>query len=166
MYTIQKRGFLNVNKNHIVYEVFFTEKKFGDVSIEYYILTPVFNNRSTFFVPTKNETLVSRMRPILTNREILDLINECGECTDWIENDFERKEYFKSVVSEGEIKSVIAMLKSLIHHREAIAPCGKKLHKYDEIAFKECQKIIYEELAMDMDLSKDDVIDLICGKTK
>lgn len=141
-----------------------TEKQFGDVSIEYYILTPVFNNRSTFFVPTKNETLVSRMRPILTNREILDLINECGECTDWIENDFERKEYFKSVVSEGEIKSVIAMLKSLIHHREVIAPCGKKLHKYDEIAFKECQKIIYEELAMDMDLSKDDVIDLICGK--
>ena len=51
-----------------------TEKQFGDVSIEYYILTPVFNNRSTFFVPTKNETLVSRMRPILTNREILDLI--------------------------------------------------------------------------------------------
>ena len=30
-----------------------TEKKFGDDSIEYYILTPVFNNRSTFFVPTK-----------------------------------------------------------------------------------------------------------------
>ena len=143
-----------------------TEKCFGDSAIEYYILTPVFNERSTFFVPTKNETLVSRMKPILTNGEIMELISSTDETDEWVENDIERKELFKSIISSGEIKSVISILKSIIHHKEMLDSVGKKLHKADEMVLKESQKILYEELAMEMELSKDEVIDIICSKIK
>ncbi len=143
-----------------------TEKCFGDSAIEYYILTPVFNERSTFFVPTKNETLVSRMKPILTNGEIMELISSTDETDEWVENDIERKELFKSIISSGEIKSVISILKSIIHHKEMLDSVGKKLHKADETVLKESQKILYEELAMEMELSKDEVIDIICSKIK
>lgn len=143
-----------------------TEKSFGDTAIEYYILTPVFNERSTFFVPTKNETLVSRMKPILTNGEIMELINNTDESDGWIENDIERKEVFRSIISSGEIKSVISIFKSIIHHKEMLDTAGKRLHKADEMVLKESQKILYEELAMEMELSKDDVVNIVCSKIK
>lgn len=141
-----------------------TEKKFGDTAIEYYVLTPVFSSSSTFFVPTKNETLTSKMHPILTSGEIMSIIETTGEMDEWIENDTQRKEAFKSIVSGGEIRDIVSMLKSIVRHKSEIEGSGKKLHKADETAYKEAQKILYEEFAMVMDLSKDEVIDIICGK--
>lgn len=143
-----------------------TEKTFGDTAIEYYILTPVFNNRSTFFVPTANSALTAKMHPLLTNSEVMDIIETTEELGSWIESDIERKEYFKEIISGGNIKKIASMLKSLLRHKDEMESIGKKLHKPDEMVFKEAQKILYEEFAMVMDLSKDDVIGILCGKDK
>ena len=94
----------------------------------------------------------------------MDIIETTGEPREWIENDSERKEAFKSIISGGEIRNIVSMLKSIVRHKGEIEGSGKKLHKADETAYKEAQKILYEEFAMVMDLSKDEVIDIICGK--
>lgn len=141
-----------------------TEKKFGDTAIEYYVLTPVFSNRSTFFVPTQNEKLTSRLHPILTNAEIMNIIETTDELSQWIDNDSDRKDAFRAIVAGGEVRDIVSMLKSIIRHKAEVESVGKKLHKADEIAYKEAQKILYEEFAMVMDVSKDEVIDIICGK--
>ncbi|MBQ4526480.1 MAG: CarD family transcriptional regulator [Clostridia bacterium] len=133
-----------------------TIKNFGDTSIEYYVLEPVFNNRSTFFVPSKNEKLTSRMHTLLKYDELTEIIKNSADNT-WIENDAQRKEIFKSILSEGEISAIISMFKTIMNHKIDIENSGKKLHKPDESAYKEAQKIIYEQFAMYVDISKDDV---------
>ena len=128
------------------------------------MLTPVFSNRSTFFVPTQNEKLTSRLHPILTNAEIMNIIETTDELSQWIDNDSDRKDAFRAIVAGGEVRDIVSMLKSIIRHKAEVESVGKKLHKADEIAYKEAQKILYEEFAMVMDVSKDEVIDIICGK--
>ncbi len=139
-----------------------TEKTFGDTKIEYYILEPVFNNRSTFFVPTKNETLISKMHPILSDSEITDIINGLGETLDWIDDDNERKDSFREIVSGGDIREIASMLKCIMIHKEEVEDLGKRLHKSDEIISKEAQKVLYEEFALVIDgITKDDVMKMI-----
>lgn len=140
-----------------------TEKVFGDTAIEYYILTPVFDNRSTIFVPTKNEKLVSRMHYVLSIDEIKEIINNTDD-TVWIDNDAERSEIFKKIISCGELDSIASVAKAISLHKEEITQKGKKLHKSDEIVYKEAIKILYEEMAMVINVSKDDIIDIICQK--
>lgn len=139
-----------------------TEKTFGDTKIEYFILEPIFNNRSTFFIPTKNETLISKMHPILSDSEIIEIINGASDVFDWIEDDSERKDVFKGIVSGGNIRKIASLLKCIIIHKNEVEKVGKRLHKSDEIISKEAQKVLFEEFAMvKKDITKEDVITMI-----
>ncbi len=140
------------------------EKSFGSSSSLYYILVPIFDKRSTVFVPTDNEHLVSRMKSVLTLEQIGELIN----CTDggiaWIDADSARTEYFKSLMSEGEFSEIFCLARCILTHRDELTKNGRKLHKSDENILKDALKIVYEELAMWTDICKDDVADIICQK--
>ncbi len=141
-----------------------TEKSFGSSTSLYYILVPVFNNRSTVFVPKDNERLVSRMQAILPVDEIKGLIEACDEGIAWIDADSERAEYFKSLISGGEFPKILNMARCILKHRDEIMSNGKKLHKSDENILKDAVRIVYEELAMSVDVLKDDIADIICRK--
>ena len=42
---------------------------------EYFVLKPIYEKSSTIFLPLENDVLMSRMRPILSKDEVLDIIN-------------------------------------------------------------------------------------------
>ncbi len=140
-----------------------TEKSFGDVSVEYYILRPVFDNRSTFFVPTKNQKLVSKMHPILSPSQLSDVINS-SQPEPWIDNDIKRGERFKEITLSGELKAVAGLIKCISLHIEEISQKGKKLHKSDELTYKEAIKLVYEQMAMFFKISKEEIADIVCKK--
>lgn len=140
-----------------------TEREFGTASIEYYVLTPVFDKRSTIFVPTKNEKLVSRMHGVLSLNQISDIIND-NHVDDWIDNDIKRSEMQKEIISSGDFKSLAGLIRCISLYRDEIIQKGKKLHKSDEITYKEAIKLMYEEMALFLDVSKDDIADIICHK--
>ncbi len=138
-----------------------TKKEFGEISATYYVLKPVFSNRSTFFVPAENEKLTSKMHAVLTKEELQSIIDKSG-CLVWQNDDVIRKDEFKDIISAGDIGQIASMFKAIIAHKNEIEALGKKLHKSDETAYKEAQKIIYEEFALSSELSKDDVLDMMC----
>ncbi len=140
-----------------------TEKVFGDTCIEYYILTPVFDDRSTFFVPTKNEKLTSKMHEILPPDQLEKIVNE-ADATGWIENDLERGETFKKIILSGDLREVTSLIKCIFLHNEEITEKGKKLHKSDEVTYKEAIKLLYEQLALFFEVSKENIADIVCQK--
>ena len=141
-----------------------TEKIFGDTAIEYYVLVPVFDKRSTFFVPVKNQKLVGKMHYVLSAEEICKVINCSDEDVEWVENDLKRGELFKEALSCGELKKIASVARCITFHKDEISSKGKKLHKSDEIIYKDALKILYEEMALVTDVSKDDVADIVCHK--
>ena len=53
-----------------------TEKRFNEVSALFYVLKPSFSNSSTFFVPSENEKLTSKMKPVISLEEIQKIIKK------------------------------------------------------------------------------------------
>ncbi len=137
-----------------------TKKEFGEISATYYVLKPVFTNRSTFFVPAENEKLTAKMHAVLTKEELQGVIKKSTSLV-WQSDDALRKDEFKAILSSGDFAKIVSLFKAILAHKNEIEALGKKLHRADETAFKDAQKIIYEEFALCSDLTKDDVFNLL-----
>ena len=128
---------------------------------KYYILTPAQNPSSTIYVPVDNDKLTSKMSKILSKEDIYALIKNMPDEEDWIENKNERADHFRAILASGERIKILSLIKTIYKHREELKAIGKRLHIADETAYKNAEKIIYDEFALVLDIRKDQVIPFI-----
>ena len=137
------------------------KKDFGRVSDEYYVLEPVYNN-FTIYVPMHNQVLAEKMHRVLSAEEIQDMIRSMPEeNTTWIENENERKNRYKEVISRGDRRELLRMIKSLYLHQQTQQAKGKRLHMSDERFFHEAEKMLYDEFALVLDIPPEQVLSFI-----
>ena len=129
----------------------------------YYVLNPIGDEKSTFFVPADNEKLVSMMRRLLTAEEIIDLIKAIAHRDpEWISDSKQRGAHFKEVLSEGNPEELLFLIHTLNTHMKAQSAEGKKLYVTDTNALKRACRMLHEEFAMMLPLSTpDDVAELV-----
>lgn len=141
------------------------EKEFMGTKKKYYVLKPVGDKAATVFVPVNSEKAESKMRRILSEEEICQLI-ECmpQENVKWIENENERKETYKKIIASGDRAELIRMIKALYLRKKEREADGKKLYLSDERFFKEAERILYEEFQYVLNIQKDEVLDFIVKK--
>ena len=138
-----------------------TEKKVGKVSMEYYVLKPLDTNFSTLFVPTKNETLVKKIRGVMTKDMINGVLSNLPEPGEWNDNKQERSEQFKEVISNGDFTELIRMIRLIYKHSEELSELGRHLHMSDERLLKEAEKMVTEEIEFVFDVDKQQAIEMI-----
>lgn len=135
-----------------------THKEVGGVSGDYYVLEPIYQKKSTVFVPLDNERLIGRMRCILSSDELLDLINTMSdEPLMWIEDESERKTAYRDVIARGDCTELMRLVKTLYLHREKQLERGKKLHACDDRFLKTAEKMINDEFALVLKIEPDQV---------
>ena len=136
-----------------------TEREFRGQKVTYYVLNPVFNDRSTLYVPANNETLVSRMRYALSADEITSIIKD-DSLVDlpWIENESERKLRYKEIIHGGDSVQLVRVVKTLYSHQQAQKAAGKKMHMCDERLFHDAERVLYDEYAVALGISPDEVL--------
>lgn len=124
------------------------DEKFGDEVKKYFILKPLFDDKNTFFVPAFNETLMAKIRPVLTKNEALSLIRSMPEIPpEWIDNDKFRQERYRTILESGKPEMVVGMLKALYSRRLQLLEKGKKLRNSDEIFMRSGERLIENECA-------------------
>lgn len=139
-----------------------TEKKFGKEKIQYYVLRQLNRGNSVNYVPVNNEKSVSKMRAVLTEKEIREIISETsGTASNWIENNRERQLAFKEIILYGDSIDLIRLVRDLYIRRKEQAANGKKLHAADERVFKDAENIVFEEIAYALRIPKEKVMDFI-----
>lgn len=139
-----------------------TEKIFIDKSMQYYVLEPVYENRSTIFVPVDNQKLIDRMHRVLSAEEIYQIIHAIpNERLDLIDDENSRKERYSEIVASGDRMELMKLIKTLYLHGEKRKESGKKLNSADEHVMKSAEKILYDEFALVLNISRDDVIPMI-----
>jgi len=142
-----------------------SERNFGDESMEYYTLKPIFDKKSTLFVPVNNEKLLGKMRQVLTVEEIYDLIKEMpDENTIWIQNESERKNKYKEILSKGNRKDLVRLIKTLYKHQLEQQEKGKKLHLADERIMKDAEQMLHAEFAHVLEIQYEQVVPFILQK--
>jgi len=144
------------------------EKTVSGKKKTYFVLRPVGDKGSTIFVPTDNELVLRKMRRLLTKEEIHKLIDSMPqENAVWVENENERKEFYKNILAKGDHLELIQMIKAIYAHKEEQEAKGKRLHMSDERFFKDAEQTLYNEFQYVLDIgSKDELMNYIFGRLK
>lgn len=137
-------------------------RDFSGEDIEYYVLQPVGDSRNTFYVPTSNEALSSKMRSVCSREEAEDIISVMpDEDFIWIDNDIERKEEYRRILDSGDRRRLVQLIKTLYIRREELTAQHKKLHSADERFLNEAENVLYDEFAYALGISRDEVLPYI-----
>ena len=136
-------------------------RDFGGGQIKYYVLTPLNEKDSTYFVPTENELLTSRMQHILSRDEVYALIDDSPSSVDWVDNDKQRADVFAKILSSKDRRDIISLIKTIKYKKAELQGLGKKLHVVDERALADAERLISEEFAASLGIKPKDVAGFI-----
>ena len=135
------------------------KRDFTGKDVEYYILQPVSDQKSTFYVPTDRE---DKLKKVLSPQEVSELISDMPqeECQ-WISDDYQRKDTFRKIIEGGDRHQLISMIKAIYLHRQQIASTTRKLHSADERFLSDAEDMLYDEFAYVLEIPREKVPDYI-----
>lgn len=141
------------------------EKDFGGDPHPYYELRPVYDEKSTLFVPVENEMLTKKMHRVLSAEEIDTMLTEVpNQEPEWIADETARKQHYKEILRSGDRPALLNAIKSLWKHQQLCRRQGKKIHVCDERFFKDAERILYDEFAYVLRIDRDKVLRYILDK--
>lgn len=141
------------------------ERSCGGPVQPYYILQPLGEPQSVVCVPTGQEALVSRMRPVLSADRVRALIRSLPQLEPlWIENETARRDALRQLLKTGTAEELACAVKGLYLRRQALRTRGRRLHSADEAALREAEHLLYGEIACALQLPPDQVLSFIRGE--
>lgn len=139
-----------------------TQKTLNKTVVEYYVLKPVYCDHSTIYIPVQNAELTGKMRRVLSEEEVSDIIHAMPfEESIWIEDEAERKERYRDIILRGNRMELVKMIKALHAHQQQQQARGKKMHQADERFLKEAEKMLYDEFALVLHIEPNQVLPFI-----
>lgn len=128
----------------------------------YYTMKPVFDDRSTFFIPAENELSAKKLRPLLSPQEIKELIRSIPtQKIIGIPDEKHRKETYQQIIESGDRGEIMRLVKTLHKRKEAQQKAGKKQHLIDERFLKEAETVLNDEFAYVLKLDRTNVASYI-----
>ena len=125
---------------------------------DFYILQPIADHKSVYFIPTDSEKLTSKMRVLLSREEIDALIDTVkGEPLEWIEDRKARLEQFRLTLRECDMLQIMRMVGMLYLRKRALMDQGKKLAPSDEAVLREAETVVENEFAFVLGVPTQDV---------
>ena len=114
-----------------------TERKIGTEIHKYYILKPVYDNKSTIMVPFANEHLVGKMKELLNGDEIRLALETAQKAEfDNVEDDSLQKEAFHNAIDNSDLLGLLRLTKALYERRKIQEEKGKRLQGKSRIKRK------------------------------
>lgn len=141
------------------------ENKVKGVNKRYLVLKPFYESNSAIYVPTDNETLIGRIRGVMSKEDIYSLIEALPDINcEWIDDDTKRNEFFRQTLKSGDRKEIMKMLRVLYLHRQEQLDNGRKFHTADEHFLKEAEHILFDEFAVVLGIEPDEVTGFITDR--
>ena len=138
------------------------EEKLTDIVMQYYILKPIYQNASTVYVPVNNETLVSRMKYLLSKSQTQELI-ESFNFTDieWIDNDAQRVGFWREILLSGNRNKIASLIRTIHIRADYPATLGKQLRLIDAQILRDAKNVLHGEIATVFEIPLEEVETLI-----
>ncbi len=137
----------------------------GKETRSYYVLSPVYDARSKIYVPTDNQALVDHIQPVLSKKEINQLIDSASaNAPEWIENDIERRDYCSEIIKKGDRSELMQLISMLYLHQKSLKQTKKHFHLSDERFLREAERLINDEFSYVLGIKRGEVPDYICNR--
>ena len=122
----------------------------------YYTLKPLYERGSVVFTPVDNEKMV--IRPVISREEALRLIDGIRDAEALgIEDERKREENYKTALKSCRAEELVKMIKTINARKRFRAARGKKATDADSRYVKLAEDYLYGELAISLDLGRDQV---------
>ena len=132
----------------------------SDKNKEYYTLKPLYNQAGTLYSPVANEK--KQIREVMSTEEAKALIETIPEIeTIWVPDEKRREAFYKEALLKNQCKEWIAIIKTSYLRKMKRLASGKKSINVDEKYLNIAEKFLYGELAVALDMKKDDVREYI-----
>lgn len=142
-----------------------TEKTIGKTKLEYYVLVPIYDTKSTIYIPVKNEKLLENIRKVLSETEINALIDTAAKNQlTWIEDDLKRKEICNQIFKSGDRLDIMRLIEMLYLRREALKQTKKHFHISDERYLREAERLIHDEFSYVLGIEQNKVPEYILNR--
>ena len=142
-----------------------TEKIIGKTKMEYYVLTPIYDKKSTIYIPIKNEKLLANVRKILSKKEINSLIDDAADNQmEWIDDDLKRKELCIEIIKSGNRLEIMRLIEMLYLRREALRQTKKHFHISDERYLRDAERLIHDEFSYVLGIEQNKVPEYILNR--
>ena len=108
----------------------------------YYILRPVAESNSVYYIPTSSASLAGKIRALISAEEIDALIESLRtEEIVWIDDRKARMEYYRDVLRRSDPKELIALECAVYAQKQKQIAIGKKISSSDENALRQASAI-------------------------
>ena len=130
--------------------------------VEYFVLSPVSQPQTHYYVPTQNQTALAKLRPMVTKEQIEQILWEVSQSTpSWISDENQRKMRYRELTGCSNLSDMITMIRDLHLHRARQLELGKKFHMSDERFLRDSEKVLCAEFAMVLNIPVDQVQDYV-----
>lgn len=146
---------------HGVCRVIGTEKQLVNRKrTEFLVLEPLNKAESRFYLPTGNPTALSKLKPVLTVRELTELLSsrEVREYA-WIQEEGLRKQTYRELINGGDRPALLKTVYSLYRYRDEQAAAGRKFHLCDENFLRDAEKLLASEIALVLEMTPEQARD-------
>ncbi|MEA4922822.1 MAG: CarD family transcriptional regulator [Eubacteriaceae bacterium] len=131
---------------------------------EYYELEPLYE-RGTIYAPIDNKQII--MRYVMEREEADDIIDKIPdiETEEFKEKSTQKlTEHYKSKIKEQNCEDLIQVIMSAHEKKAKAEEANKKFGQIDKKYMKKAENLLYGELAIALDIEKDDVAGYIARK--
>lgn len=138
-------------------------ERFSGISGKYYVLRPVFEKTSRYFVPFGSEE--GKFARLLDRQGLDDLFLNVKNCeTVWTDDEKQRSEVYARLLKDFDRVKIMKMIGELIDIKNGKNRNVKKLKAIDERFLKEGRGLIENELSYVLSMEKDLVEPFIVRK--
>lgn len=129
----------------------------------YYTLSQIYSKGGITYAPADSDKII--MREVITKEEAEALIDEM-ESMDvlWIESEKRREDTFKTALRTCDNREWVKIIKTLYQRKQARLAQGKKVTASDERFLRAAEENLYGELAVALQMPKDEVEEYIIQK--
>lgn len=126
--------------------------------ILYYVLEPREQAGARYYVPAGNPAAVAKMRTIMTRQELEALLDSDVVRQDaWIEDENQRKQCYRELISSGDRTRLICMVRTLHGRKKMQAAAGRKFHLCDENFLRDAEKLLSSEFSLVLDIPQEEL---------
>ena len=121
--------------------------KFSSETKDYYVLVPVFDRNSKYYVPTDYDPQRIKIRSAIAPAMVEELMGYAKTCQpyEWVSNAHERKAKTEEILHSSDHKRILRLIKTLRCHEEHQKQIGKKMYLSDAKALRSALHIISDE---------------------
>lgn len=126
-------------------------------NVDYYVLEPLTHPGTRYLIPSNNPAALSKIRPLLERERLIAMLCAAPGAYTWIPEENRRKQYCRQVITSGDAEAIIGMLYFVERYKKSQAEIGKRLHQSDENFLRDAQKVLSGEIAVVMDITREEV---------